>query len=127
MAYCLEQTGELENSVHYYKKFIDEDPYSEYAWYNLGNIYFKLKNYKKSIEAFEFAIAIDEEYSSAYNNLAESYLNLENYELAKVNFYKSLELDGPSPEIYSSIGRACLLYTSPSPRDKRQSRMPSSA
>ena len=25
------------------------------------------------------------------------------------------------------IPRACLLYTSPSPRDKRQSRMPSSA
>ena len=24
-------------------------------------------------------------------------------------------------------GRVCLLYTSPSPRDKRQSRMPSSA
>ena len=26
-----------------------------------------------------------------------------------------------------SISRSCLLYTSPSPRDKRQSRMPSSA
>ena len=26
-----------------------------------------------------------------------------------------------------AIGRSCLLYTSPSPRDKRQSRMPSSA
>ena len=25
------------------------------------------------------------------------------------------------------VGRSCLLYTSPSPRDKRQSRMPSSA
>ena len=25
------------------------------------------------------------------------------------------------------IGKPCLLYTSPSPRDKRQSRMPSSA
>ena len=25
------------------------------------------------------------------------------------------------------LGHACLLYTSPSPRDKRQSRMPSSA
>ena len=25
------------------------------------------------------------------------------------------------------LGQACLLYTSPSPRDKRQSRMPSSA
>ena len=27
----------------------------------------------------------------------------------------------------AEIGGACLLYTSPSPRDKRQSRMPSSA
>ena len=26
-----------------------------------------------------------------------------------------------------NISKACLLYTSPSPRDKRQSRMPSSA
>ena len=26
-----------------------------------------------------------------------------------------------------TLGRICLLYTSPSPRDKRQSRMPSSA
>ena len=28
---------------------------------------------------------------------------------------------------FSSQDRICLLYTSPSPRDKRQSRMPSSA
>ena len=29
--------------------------------------------------------------------------------------------------ILPGVGSACLLYTSPSPRDKRQSRMPSSA
>ena len=29
--------------------------------------------------------------------------------------------------IYGRMGVSCLLYTSPSPRDKRQSRMPSSA
>ena len=28
---------------------------------------------------------------------------------------------------YTAISYSCLLYTSPSPRDKRQSRMPSSA
>ena len=33
---------------------------------------------------------------------------------------------GPTGEIWMD-GRSCLLYTSPSPRDKRQSRMPSSA
>ena len=29
--------------------------------------------------------------------------------------------------VFSTVFKACLLYTSPSPRDKRQSRMPSSA
>ena len=37
-------------------------------------------------------------------------------------------LDGSSPEVViPAISNPCLLYTSPSPRDKRQSRMPSSA
>ena len=30
-------------------------------------------------------------------------------------------------KVFTKDGRDCLLYTSPSPRDKRQSRMPSSA
>ena len=34
---------------------------------------------------------------------------------------------GGSFFLYMSAAKACLLYTSPSPRDKRQSRMPSSA
>ena len=37
---------------------------------------------------------------------------------------------GSGPAGYTAAvyaARACLLYTSPSPRDKRQSRMPSSA
>ena len=29
--------------------------------------------------------------------------------------------------VFAEVPEACLLYTSPSPRDKRQSRMPSSA
>ena len=38
------------------------------------------------------------------------------------------ELSNPKPNFYTfTIFSNCLLYTSPSPRDKRQSRMPSSA
>ena len=33
----------------------------------------------------------------------------------------------PDMLIFTPDGKTCLLYTSPSPRDKRQSRMPSSA
>ena len=38
--------------------------------------------------------------------------------------YKGTFLDGKE---FDSSYKRCLLYTSPSPRDKRQSRMPSSA
>ena len=37
------------------------------------------------------------------------------------------DLDCTHPDIQFDAGNTCLLYTSPSPRDKRQSRMPSSA
>ena len=44
---------------------------------------------------------------------------------------ETLVRSGANPELEDSTGRSpldlCLLYTSPSPRDKRQSRMPSSA
>ena len=36
---------------------------------------------------------------------------------------KNIKLEADTPK----ISEICLLYTSPSPRDKRQSRMPSSA
>ena len=51
---------------------------------------------------------------SFYINQAFAFINK--------NFANDFD-DFPHPSVYSN----CLLYTSPSPRDKRQSRMPSSA
>ena len=48
-------------------------------------------------------------------------------------FHNASKVEDPSKIFYSiidnsdNINETCLLYTSPSPRDKRQSRMPSSA
>ena len=40
---------------------------------------------------------------------------------------EALSVEEHGVAVAGGKGRACLLYTSPSPRDKRQSRMPSSA
>ena len=69
-------------------------------------------------------------------------LQLQNTLSGKKEFFKPVNPDhvriyacGPTVYNFAHIGNArmavvndfCLLYTSPSPRDKRQSRMPSSA
>ena len=43
------------------------------------------------------------------------------------NVYAAVDLGSNSFHMVISKYQHCLLYTSPSPRDKRQSRMPSSA
>ena len=53
--------------------------------------------------------------------------------LSVLHFRESMGLRGPEhlylmkEHFAQSVNETCLLYTSPSPRDKRQSRMPSSA
>ena len=47
-----------------------------------------------------------------------------NVELAEIRAWVDGELDEPRASV---VGNACLLYTSPSPRDRQKSRMPSSA
>ena len=51
-------------------------------------------------------------------------LYLENINISKNMFSRNME---HKIEISLGLYNDCLLYTSPSPRDKRQSRMPSSA
>ena len=45
----------------------------------------------------------------------------------EVNLVSSMFLTPVTPSEIVDMVNTCLLYTSPSPRDKRQSRMPSSA
>ena len=49
--------------------------------------------------------------------------------LMESNYKDWFNRNYPNHTIYDAVGLSisCLLYTSPSPRDKRQSRMPSSA
>ena len=51
------------------------------------------------------------------------------YEIAPAQPYTAADLDWTNKQSRSSLemGDTCLLYTSPSPRDRTRSRMPSSA
>ena len=50
LAYAYDKKGDHRTSIRYYTEYLEEDPYSDSAWYNLGIIYNKTGEYGKSIE-----------------------------------------------------------------------------
>ena len=85
-------------------KIIDEHPYSQLAWFNLGAAYQGLKLYEKSIDAYLYAVAIDEKFDYAYRNLGDAYLRLRKYREAIEALQKVLELSMPEEVIYEALG-----------------------
>ncbi|MEO6687369.1 MAG: tetratricopeptide repeat protein, partial [Dyadobacter sp.] len=97
-------TGRNEEAIRLHERIINEHPYSELAWFNLGAAFQGLKLYEKSIDAYHYAIAIDEKFDYAYRNMGDAYLRLRKYKEAVEVLQKVLELTRPEDVIYEAIG-----------------------
>lgn len=97
-------TGRNEESIYLHKKIIDENPYNEIAWFNLAAAYQGIKLYEKAIDAYQYALAIDEKFDYAYRNMGDAYLRLRKYKEAIEVLEKVLELSRPEDVIYEAIG-----------------------
>jgi tetratricopeptide (TPR) repeat protein len=97
-------TGRNAESIELHLKIIDENPYSELAWFNLGAAYQGIKLYEKAIDAYKYVIAIDEKFDYAYRNIGDAYIRLRKYKDAIENLEKVLELSKPEDVIYEAIG-----------------------
>lgn len=97
-------TGRAEESIRLHLKIIDEQPFSELAWFNLAAAYQGLKLYEKAIDAYQYAIAIDEKFDYAYRNIGDAYIRIRKYKEAIEALEKVLELSKPEEVIYEAIG-----------------------
>ena len=97
-------TGRNEESIKLHQWIIDEYPYNELAWFNLGAAYQGIKLHEKAIESYLYAVAINEKFDFAYRNLGDAYLRLRRYKEAIEALEKVLELSRPEEVIYEAIG-----------------------
>ncbi len=97
-------TGRNAESIELHNKIINESPYSELAWFNLGAAYQGIKLYEKAIDAYKYALVIDEKFDYAYRNCGDAYIRLRKYKDAIENLEKVLELSKPEDVIYEAIG-----------------------
>ncbi len=97
-------TGRNEEGIKLHQKIIEEFPFSELAWFNLGAAYQGIKLYEKAIDAYQYAIAIEEKFDYALRNMGDAYIRLRKYKEAIEVLEKVLELARPEDVIYEAIG-----------------------
>src|SRR3546814_16766745 len=73
------------------QKYIDEEPYSYAAWYNLGNAFNKLGLFEKAIDAYDYAILVRDNFAAAYFNKGNALMNLERFQEAIHVFRQTFE------------------------------------
>jgi tetratricopeptide (TPR) repeat protein len=104
ICFWAEFNDRLEESVELHTKLTDDDPYNALAWFNLGSAYQGLKLYEKAIDAYEFCVAIDDNFEFAYRNMADAYMRLKWYEKALEVLEKHLEIAKPEDVIFEAMG-----------------------
>src|SRR5690606_2498914 len=104
MWFCVEFTERYEESILLHTKLIDDKPYSYLAWFNLAHAYSGIGLFEKAIEAFEFALAINEDYEYAYKDAADIYFKMKRYEKAAEYYLKAAEISKPYKELFVCAG-----------------------
>lgn len=96
-------TGRNEESIRLHNAIINDYPYNELAWFNLAASYQGLKLYEKSIDAYKYALVINEKFDYAYRNMADAYIRLRKFREAIEALEKVIELARPEDVIYEAI------------------------
>ncbi|HET8753016.1 MAG TPA: tetratricopeptide repeat protein [Salinimicrobium sp.] len=103
--YCFDFLEQKGDAIEYLNKFLDQNPYSEVAWHQLGKQYFDLKKYKKALAAFDFAIISDDYFIGAYLEKGKVLEKMGKFNEAIENYKITLKLDDPTSFAYLRIGK----------------------
>lgn len=104
IVYCFDMEQKHQQAIAYLDHYISKNPYCEIAWHQLGRQYFILRMFHEALNAFDYAILIDESFIGGYLEKAKTLEELERYQEAIDNYLISLELDDPTAFAYVRIG-----------------------
>jgi tetratricopeptide (TPR) repeat protein len=103
--YCFDYLEQNEVAIDYLNDFLNNNPYCEVAWHQLGKQYFVQKDYKKALAAYDFAIISDDCFIGAYLEKGKVLEKLKEYEMAIESYTITLGLDDPTSFALLRIGK----------------------
>jgi len=103
LSYAYEMKGDFEKAIEYNNKLLDNDPYSFDGWTNLGKLYSLNEEYDKAVDAFDFALTINEKDIPTLKMKALSLYMNDNVEEALRIFEECLEEAPDDESLYDSL------------------------
>lgn len=98
-----------EMAMKYYNKYLVNNPYSKIVWNTVANLYYENENLEKAIEAYDFAIAIDPDFSPAILCKADCLILSKNYKEAITTLLDYHKLEPEDLHVYSFLGE-CYMH-----------------
>ena len=102
--YCFEFLDQTQEAIDYLNWYLDQNPYCEVAWHQLGKQYLEIKALNKALSAFDFAIISDDTFIGAYLEKAKVLERLNRFNEAIDNYNISMAIEGPTAFTYLKIG-----------------------
>lgn len=101
---CYQEMNRYEEAEEFLQSYLDEFPFSEAAWFEMGQFYFNRKNYEKAILSFDYLLAINSDSAGVYANKAACYEAMEQWQKAIEVYQEQLELEYTKAFTYYKIG-----------------------
>ncbi len=101
---CCIELGRSEEVLPYYSKYLDNEPYSELGWINYGVTLEALGRLDEAIDAYDYAIAIDDTFIPSYYSKASALLQQGKSNEAIELLLGTMAYAAPNAEIYCMLG-----------------------
>ncbi|MFT6203054.1 MAG: tetratricopeptide (TPR) repeat protein [Spirosomataceae bacterium] len=102
LVHSIDQTDEVESFLPYFQELTESDPFAHAAWFCLGMCHNHLGNTEETIEAYEYAVAIKDDFFMAWYNLGHVFMNTEQYANAQEAYGTAAKLE-ETAEIYTHL------------------------
>ena len=101
---CYGEMTRHAEAEEFLQNYINQFPFSETAWFEMGQFYFNRKNYEKAIQSFDYLLAINSDAAGVYANKAACYEAMEQWEKAIEVYEEQLELEYTKAFTFYKIG-----------------------
>lgn len=103
--HCYEYLDQPEEAIDFLNHYLNQHPYSEIAWHQIGLQYLEIEEYEKALDSFDYAIISDDTFMGAYMEKAKILESFERYEEAIECYKTTLELEDATAFAYLHIGK----------------------